>query len=83
MAKIVHMMIRVLDEARSVAFYDEAFGLKPAHRIEFDSFTLVYLKNDENDFELELTINKGTEAPYDLGNGYGHMAVVVDDLNAV
>ncbi|QYX57170.1 VOC family protein [Roseovarius sp. SCSIO 43702] len=82
MAKIVHMMIRVLDEARSVAFYDEAFGLKPAHRIEFDSFTLVYLKNDENDFELELTINKGTEAPYDLGNGYGHMAVVVDDLDA-
>ena len=82
MAKAIHSMIRVLDEARSVAFYDEAFGLKPAHRIEFDSFTLVYLKNDENDFELELTINKGTEAPYDLGNGYGHMAVVVDDLDA-
>ena len=82
MAKLVHSMIRVLDEARSVAFYDQAFGLKVAHRIDFDNFTLVYLSNGENDFELELTVNKGTQEPYDLGNGYGHIAVVVDDLDS-
>lgn len=82
MAKLVHAMIRVLDEARSVAFYREAFGLEPAERFDFDSFTLVYLRNDENDVELELTVNKGTEEPYDLGNGYGHLAFVVDDLDA-
>lgn len=82
MAKLVHSMIRVLDEDRSVAFYDQAFGLKAVHRIDFDSFTLVYLRNDENDIELELTINKDQSAPYDLGNGYGHIAFVVDDLDA-
>ena len=82
MAKLVHSMIRVLDEGRSVAFYDQAFGLKVADRIDFDSFTLVYLGNGENDIELELTINKGTTEPYDLGNGYGHIAFVVEDLDS-
>ncbi|WP_349295584.1 VOC family protein (plasmid) [Thioclava sp. 'Guangxiensis'] len=82
MAKFVHSMIRVRDEARSVAFYGKAFGLTVAERLDFEDFTLVYLSNDENDFELELTINKGTEAPYELGNGYGHAAFVVDDLEA-
>lgn len=82
MARIVHSMIRVLDKERSVAFYREAFGLEVADRFEFDGFTLVYLRNAEADFELELTVNKGTTEAYDLGNGYGHLAVVVDDIAA-
>lgn len=82
MARLVHSMIRVLDEARSLAFYEQAFGLKPADRIDFETFTLVYLKNDRSDFELELTINKGRTEPYDLGDGYGHLAVVVEDVVA-
>lgn len=82
MAKLVHSMIRVLDEARSLAFYDQAFGLKPVDRLEFDSFTLIYLANAETGFELELTVNKGRTAPYDLGDGYGHLAVVVEDVAA-
>lgn len=82
MAKAVHSMIRVLDEARSVDFYDRAFGLEVDTRLDFDSFTLVYLRNPENDFELELTINKGRTEPYELGDGYGHIAMVVDDLDA-
>lgn len=75
-------MIRVLDEARSLAFYDTAFGLKVADRLDFPEFTLVYLSNPETEFELELTINKGQSAPYDLGDGYGHLAVSVADLDA-
>nr|WP_272911610.1 VOC family protein [Loktanella sp. M215] len=75
-------MIRVLDEARSVAFYEKAFGLTIADRLDFPDFTLVYLANAESDFELELTINKGRTDPYDLGDGYGHIAVSVDDLDA-
>jgi len=43
---------------------------------------LVYLRNAENDFEVELTINKGETNAYDLGNGYGHVAFCVDDLDA-
>ncbi|MCY4304990.1 MAG: VOC family protein [Aestuariivita sp.] len=82
MAKAIHSMIRVRDEARSVAFYDEAFGLKVASRLDFPEFILVYLSNDESTFELELTINKDQKTDYDLGNGYGHFAVSVDNLDA-
>jgi len=83
MAKMIHSMIRVLDEARSVEFYRTAFGLEVADRLDFDNFTLVYLSNPETEFELELTVNKGTTEPYDLGNGYGHIAVSVDDVDAL
>ncbi len=82
MAKAIHAMIRVLDEARSLEFYDKAFGLKVADRLDFDSFTLVYLSNPETPFELELTINKGRTEPYNLGDGYGHLAVSVPDVAA-
>ena len=82
MAKAIHSMIRVLDEARSVAFYDAAFGLKIADRLDFDSFTLIYLSNAESSFELELTVNKDRTDPYALGDGYGHLAVSVPDVTA-
>jgi lactoylglutathione lyase len=82
MAKAIHSMIRVLDEARSVAFYDTAFGLKVAERLDFETFTLVYLSNAESTFEVELTINKGRTEPYNLGDGYGHLAVSVADVDA-
>lgn len=82
MAKAIHTMIRVLDEARSVAFYETAFGLKIADRFVFDGFTLVYLRNAEADFEVELTVNHGRSEPYALGDGYGHLAVAVEDLDA-
>ena len=82
MAKAIHAMIRVLDEQRSVEFYDNAFGLKPSQRLDFPTFTLIYLRNAENDFELELTVNKDRSEPYTHGDGYGHIAVVVDDLGA-
>jgi lactoylglutathione lyase len=82
MAKAIHTMIRVLDEARSVSFYDKALGLKVAERLDFPDFTLVYLSNAETPFEVELTVNKGRANPYELGDGYGHVAVSVDDLDA-
>jgi lactoylglutathione lyase len=81
MAKLVHSMIRVIDEERSVAYYNKAFGLKVIDRIAFPDFTLVYLAEEAGGFELELTINNG-RTEYNLGDGYGHLAVVVDDLDA-
>ncbi|ATU94554.1 VOC family protein [Phyllobacterium zundukense] len=81
MAKAIHSMIRVLDEEKSRSFYLSAFRLEVADRLDFDTFTLVYLRNDETDFELELTVNKGRTEPYHLGDGYGHLAVSVDDLD--
>lgn len=82
MAKAIHTMIRVLELDRSMDFYQRAFGLGVAERWDFDDFTLVYLRNAENDFELELTWNRDQTAPYSHGDGYGHVAVVVDDLAA-
>lgn len=82
MAKPIHSMIRVLDEGRSVAFYRAALGLEIADRFAFEGFTLIYMKSAESPFELELTINAGRSEPYALGDGYGHIAVAVDDLEA-
>src|SRR5690349_20209328 len=82
MAKFVHAMIRVLDENRAKAFYEKAFGFTEAARFPFESFTLVYLLNQESGAELELTINHDRKEPYTHGDGYGHIAVVVDDLDA-
>lgn len=75
-------MIRVLDESRSIDFYKQAFGLAIADRLDFETFTLVYLSNPESEFEVELTVNKGREEAYNLGDGYGHLAISVSDLDA-
>ena len=82
MAKTIHSMIRVLDEQRSIEFYNKAFDLQVADRLDFETFTLVYLSNSEQEFELELTINKDRTEAYDLGDGYGHLAVSVSDIDA-
>ena len=82
MAKAIHSMIRVFDENKSVDFYLKAFNLGVKSRFEFDGFTLVYLKNEENDFEIELTINHDQQEPYTHGSGYGHLAVCVADVDS-
>lgn len=82
--KMLHTCYRVKDLEKSVDFYTTALGMKEVRRLDYPEFefTLVYLAFEEGGYELELTYNYGSEA-YDLGNGYGHIAVGVDDLNAV
>ena len=75
-------MIRVFDLNRSLSFYKLALNLEIADRFDFDGFTLVYLRNEENDFEIELTHNHNQSEPYTHGTGYGHLAVCVDNLAA-
>lgn len=82
MAKMIHSMIRVTDETRSLAFYKDAFGLEIAQRFDFETFNLIYLSNAESSFELELTVNKDQRTAYDPGTGYGHLAMSVDDVDA-
>lgn len=79
---MIHSMIRVLEEQKSVEFYRQAFGLEVADRLDFETFTLLYLSNPETAFELELTVNKGRTEAYTLGDGYGHLAVSVSDIEA-
>ncbi|MDK2595868.1 VOC family protein [Pseudoalteromonas obscura] len=80
MAKMIHSMIRVQDLAGSIKFYHELFGFEVRRTIEFDQFSLTYLGNSESHFELELTHNFANTAPYQLGNGYGHLALSSDNI---
>ena len=82
MAKLIHSMIRVQDPERSLAFYQRGFGLAESHRLDFPTFTLIYLREPVSGFEIELTWNKGQAEPYSHGTGYGHMAFSVPDLAA-
>jgi lactoylglutathione lyase len=82
MAKVIHTMIRVLDLDKSMKFYADVLGLVESHRLDFPDFALVYLRNAENDVELELTLNKGRTEPYTHGTGYGLVGVVVPDAAA-
>lgn len=83
--KMIHMMIRVMDLDKSLKFYNDALGLKEVRRIDKPEgkFTLVYLGDGKGEFQMELTYNYDPEKPYVLGNGYGHIAVEVDDLEAM
>ena len=83
MPKIIHSMIRVLDPERSIQFYARAFGFAVTHKLDYPDFTLIYLKNPENDFEIELTHNHDRTTPYTHGDGYGHYAFCTDDLDAM
>ncbi len=60
--KLIHSMIRVRDEAKSIAFYAKALGLSVLDRYDFSSFSLIYLRDDESSFELELTVNHDRDA---------------------
>jgi len=82
MSKFLHLMIRVESLDRSIAFYQTAFGMRESHRLDFDTFTLVYLRDPESGAEIELTLNKGATTPYTHGTGYGHVAFAVDDIEA-
>ena len=82
MAKLIHSMIRVLNLQRSVDFYERGFGLEESHRLEFPTFTLLYLRDPQSGAEIELTWNKGQTEPYTHGTGYGHIAFCVDGLDA-
>lgn len=81
MTRMIHSMIRVADADRSVAFYGHALALTVADTYRFDDFTLYYLRDAEGTFELELTHNHDRTG-YTLGDGYGHLAVSVSDLDA-
>lgn len=77
--ELIHTMIRVLDEERALAFYT-AFGFEERgrKRVGGDTATVVFLALPGDGARLELTLNDGRTEPYDVGDGYGHIAVVAD-----
>lgn len=81
--KFLHTMIRVKDLDKSFKFYTEELNFVESRRKEFPEkkFDLVYLiLPDSPEFELELTYNYDQEKPYDLGTGYGHIAISHPDI---
>ncbi|MDH5534439.1 MAG: lactoylglutathione lyase [Betaproteobacteria bacterium] len=80
--RILHTMVRVGNLDRSIAFYTEVLGMKVLRRKDYPGgrFTNVFVGYDDEarSAVLELTHNWDTES-YDLGTGYGHVAVEVDD----
>jgi lactoylglutathione lyase len=78
----VHTCIRVRDIDRSLGFYGE-LGFELRGRLNFESAYNVYLGLPGDGDVLELTVNVGREEPYDLGDGYNHMALVIDDLDGL
>jgi lactoylglutathione lyase len=82
MAKLIHQMIRVVNPDAAIAFYSEAFGLQESHRLDFPDFTLIYLREPESGFEIELTWNKGRTEPYPHGSAYGHIAFATTALDS-
>ena len=80
--RVVHTCIRVLDIDRSTEFYGH-LGFEPRGALNFDSAYNVYMGLPGDGDTLELTVNVGRTEPYDLGDGYNHMALVIDDLDAL
>ena len=58
MAKPIHMMVRVSEEARSVDFYRKAFGLEISERVDFPDFTLIYMKGAQSPFEVRPSLSR-------------------------
>ncbi|MGX7196484.1 lactoylglutathione lyase [Enterococcus olivae] len=82
--KMAHTCVRVKDLEASLAFYKEAFDFEESRRRDFPEakFTLVYLTLPGDDYELELTYNYDHPG-YDLGDGYGHIAISSADVEAL
>ena len=83
--KMAHTCVRVKDLDASLEFYQKAFGFEESRRRDFpeNKFTLVYLTLPGDDFELELTYNYNPEVPYDLGNGFSHIAIAHDNIESL
>jgi lactoylglutathione lyase len=83
MSQLIHTCYRITDVDRSVAFYN-ALGFEEVGRIPIrDEAINVFmnLPGDGDKPRLELTYNFGVES-YDIGTGYGHIAITADDLDA-
>jgi lactoylglutathione lyase len=82
MSELIHTCYRITDIDRSVDFY-EKLGFEEMRRMDLpDGATNVFMGLPGDGDRLELTFNHGRTDPYEIGTGYGHIALTVDDLDA-
>jgi lactoylglutathione lyase len=83
-ASLIHTCYRIMDIDRSVAFY-RALGFEESGRFPIRDEAINVFMNipgDGDEPKLELTWNRDREEPYEIGTGYGHIAVAVGELDA-
>ena len=84
--RVMHTMIRVKDLDASLDFYTRLLGMRVLRRKDYPEgrFTLAFVGYgaEVDHAVVELTHNWDQDKPYDIGNGYGHVAIAVDDLLA-
>ncbi len=78
--KMVHENYNVSNLEKSLDFYEKALGLKEVRRKNGDGFIIVYVANEEADFELELTWLEEHPQPYNLGECEFHLAFETEDF---
>ncbi|MEJ7656094.1 MAG: VOC family protein [Thermoleophilaceae bacterium] len=82
MSQLIHTCYRILEIDRSVDFY-ERLGFEELSRMPIgDEATNVFMGLPGDGARLELTYNHGRSEPYEIGSGYGHLALAVDGLDA-
>ncbi len=85
--RLLHTMIRVKDLDKSIAFYTDLLGMKLIRKTDFPDgkFTLAFVGYgpEASNTVVELTYNWDQEKPYDIGNGFGHLALAVPDAYGV
>jgi lactoylglutathione lyase len=79
---LVHTCIRVRDPEASERFYG-LLGFERRGRLNFQTAYNIYMGLPGDGDTLELTVNRDRDQPYGLGDGYNHMALVVEDLDAL
>ncbi len=84
--RMLHAMLRVSNLESSISFYTELLGMKLLRKQEFPGgkFTLAFVGygSEENNTVIELTYNWEQSNLYDLGDGYGHIALGVPDIHS-
>ncbi|HMN99767.1 MAG TPA: VOC family protein [Miltoncostaeaceae bacterium] len=81
--ELIHTMVRILDEDRSLAFYNAlGFEERGRKRVGGDTATIIFMGLPGDGDRLELTLNDGRTEPYELGEAYGHIALTTEDLDA-
>jgi lactoylglutathione lyase len=85
--RMLHTMIRVMDLDKSLAFYTRAMGMKVLRKREVPEgkYTLAFVGYDDESSQavVELTYNWDQQKPYEIGTGFGHLAVGVPDVRNV
>lgn len=84
-ATYIHTCYRILNPEKSIDFYVNKLGMKKVGEMNFDTATNYFFAKEEDPSEpmLELTHNHHRVEPYEIGDGYGHVAFVVDNLEDV